>query len=218
MIKVVFCLFFSICNLFANQTIIVGIAGGTGSGKTTLAEKIHTNFPESILINQDSYYKDISHLTLNERKNVNFDHPNSLEFALLSKHLIDLKQGHTVNIPIYDFCSHSRTDKTHKINPSNIIIVEGILLLSINELRDLFDLKIFVDTDSDVRILRRIERDIKERGRILNEIKNQYLTTVKPMHDIFVEPSKKFADIIVNGNEQNTMAISLILAKLSIYK
>jgi uridine kinase len=193
----------------------IAIAGGTGSGKTTLAKKIHEHFPNSILISQDSYYKDLSHLPFESRKINNFDHPNSLEFSLLKKHLIDLKQGLSIEVPCYDFCQHARISKVELINPANIVIVEGILLLSQPELLSLFDLKIFVDTDSDIRVLRRIERDIEERGRDLQNIREQYLATVKPMHDAFVEPSKKFADIIVPAENINDMALSLILAKIS---
>jgi uridine kinase len=181
----------------------IAIAGGTGSGKTTLAKKIHEQFPNSILISQDSYYKDLSHLPFESRKINNFDH------------LIDLKQGLSIEVPYYDFCQHARISKVELINPANIVIVEGILLLSQPELLSLFDLKIFVDTDSDIRVLRRIERDIEERGRDLKNIREQYLATVKPMHDAFVEPSKKFADIIVPAENINDMALSLILAKIS---
>jgi len=193
----------------------VGIAGGTGSGKTTLAQKIHQAFPESILISQDSYYKDISHLPFEERKKTNFDHPNSLEFSLLRQHLVDLKNGQAIEQPIYNFHIHAREKKTERINPAKIVLVEGILLLAIPEVRDLFDIKIFVDTDDDVRILRRIERDMKERSRDFSSVKEQYLKTVKPMHDAFVEPSKKYADIIFPEGGYNKVAISLILAKLS---
>ena len=193
----------------------MGIAGGTGSGKTTLAQKIHQAFPESILISQDSYYKDISHLPFEERKKTNFDHPNSLEFSLLRQHLVDLKNGQAIEQPIYNFHIHAREKKTERINPAKIVLVEGILLLAIPEVRDLFDIKIFVDTDDDVRILRRIERDMKERSRDFSSVKEQYLKTVKPMHDAFVEPSKKYADIIFPEGGYNKVAISLILAKLS---
>ncbi len=210
-------LMFSTATLFANSTIIVAIAGGTGSGKTTLAEKIHTHFPESVLISQDSYYKDITHLSLEERSLTNFDHPNALEFSLLREHLISLREGQSIEVPTYDFSLHARTSKTTLIEPTNIIIVEGILLLAVPEVRDLFDLKVFVDTDSDERVLRRIARDIEERGRTLNSVCWQYLTTVKPMHDAFVEPSKKFADVIIPEGGHNDMAVSLILSKLASY-
>lgn len=206
---------FCTSSLFAGPMMFIGIAGGTGSGKTTLAERIHQKFPGSVLISQDSYYRDISHLSVKERKERNFDHPDSLEFSLLRAHLLDLKEGRSINVPIYDFCEHMRVSETKHIEPANIVIIEGILLLAVSEVRDLFDLKIFVDTDNDERVLRRIERDIKERGRTLDDVKAQYLKTVKPMHDIYVEPSKKFADIIIPEGGYNEIALSLILAKLT---
>lgn len=202
---------------FAQSPIFIGIAGGTGSGKTTLAEKIHEAFPASILICQDSYYRDISHLSLEERAKSNFDHPNSLEFSLLRKHLMDLKNGQGVAQPIYNFHRHAREERTHWIEPAQIVLVEGILLLAMPEIRELLDIKIFVDTDDDVRLLRRIERDMKERSRDFNSIKNQYLLTVKPMHEAFVEPSKKYADVIVPEGGHNQVALDMILSKLRNY-
>lgn len=215
MLKTLLILCFLSVSVFTKPVIFVGIAGGTGSGKTTLAQKIHQVFPESILISQDSYYKDLSHLSFEERKKTNFDHPNSLEFSLLKKHLIDLKNGKAIEQPIYNFHVHAREKQTEKIKPAQIVLVEGILLLSMPEMRDLFDIKIFVDTDDDVRILRRIERDMQERSRDFSSVKEQYLKTVKPMHDAFVEPSKKYADVIFLEGGHNQVAISLILAKLS---
>jgi uridine kinase len=209
----VFCLLS--VSVFAKPTIFVGIAGGTGSGKTTLAEKIHQAFPESVLISQDSYYKDLAHLSFEERGKRNFDHPDSLEFSLLRSHLIDLKNGRAIEQPTYSFSAHAREEKTKRIEPAQIVLVEGILLLAAPEVRDLFDIKIFVDTDDDVRVLRRIERDIKERARDFNSVKEQYLRTVKPMHDAFVEPSKKYADVIFPEGGHNQVAIGLILAKLN---
>ncbi|MBS0585553.1 MAG: uridine kinase [Verrucomicrobia bacterium] len=199
---------------FAKETILVGIAGGTGSGKTTLAEKIHQAFPGSVLLSQDSYYKDLSHLPMEEREKTNFDHPNSLEFSLLRDHLLELKQGRGIEQPTYSFHSYNREKKTVRVEPAEIILVEGILLLAAPEVRDLFDIKIFVDTDDDVRILRRIERDMKERSRDFQSVKTQYLETVKPMHEAFVEPSKKYADVIFPEGGHNQVAISLILARL----
>ncbi len=195
--------------------MLVGIAGGTGSGKTTLAEKIHQAFPGSVLISQDSYYKDLSHLPFEERAKANFDHPHSLEFSLLRKHLLELKNGQPIEQPTYSFHHHAREQRTTLVQPTEIILVEGILLLASPEVRDLFDIKIFVDTDDDVRILRRIERDMKERSRDFASIRNQYLETVKPMHDTFVEPSKKYADVIIPEGGHNQVAMSLILAKLN---
>jgi uridine kinase len=198
------------------QKILVGIAGGTGSGKTTLAQNIQEAFEgKCVLISQDSYYKDLSHLEFEERANVNFDHPDSIDFALLREHLIELKGGRSILQPVYSFVSHSRMDHTHFIEPKDIILVEGILLLAIPEIRELFDVKIFVHTDDDIRMLRRIERDIKERGRSFDSVKEQYLKTVKPMHDLFVEPSKQYADIIVPKGGHNEVAVNLLIAKLN---
>ncbi len=200
---------------FAKPTLFVGIAGGTGSGKTTLAEKIHEAFPAAVLISQDSYYKDQSHLPIEEREKTNFDHPNSLEFSLLKQHLIDLKKGLAIEQPIYSFHTHTREEGSKRVEPVEIVLIEGILLLAVPEIRDLLDIKIFVDTDDDIRILRRIERDMKERSRDFESIREQYLKTVKPMHDAFVEPSKKYADVIVPNGGRNKVAIGLILAKLN---
>jgi len=206
----------SICisGLYA-EPILVGIAGGTGSGKTTLAEKIREAFPkDSVLISQDSYYKDLSHLPFEERAKTNFDHPASLDFALLREHLIDLRKGKNVHCPIYSFHTHNRETGTRFIEPTQLIIVEGILLLAVPEIRELFDVRIFVDTDDDIRLLRRIERDLKERSRDFDSVKRQYIMTVKPMHDAFVMPSKRFADVIIPEGGHNQIALSLILAKL----
>lgn len=211
------CLLFCIVYLpvFAKPPIFVGIAGGTGSGKTTLAEKIQEAFPQSVLISQDCYYKDLSHLSFEERGKTNFDHPNSLEFSLLRQHLLDLKNGQPIEQPTYSFHIHARKKETKWIQPTQIVLVEGILLLAAPEIRDLFDIKIFVDTDSDVRMLRRIERDIKERSRDFNSVKEQYLETVKPMHELFVEPSKKYADVIIPEGRYNPVATNLIVAMLN---
>lgn len=210
-----FALLFCSFSLFASPQILIGIAGGTGSGKTTLAHKIHEAFPNnSVLISQDSYYKNLSHLPFEQRAKTNFDHPHSLDFALLKENLIALKNRHAINVPTYDFSIHTRVSATTHVEPADIIIVEGILLFAAPELQNLFDLKIFVDTDSDVRVLRRIDRDIKERGRDLAGVTHQYLTTVKPMHDTFVEPSKRFADIIIPEGGLNENALALIIARL----
>lgn len=198
-------------SLLALSTILIGIAGGTGSGKTTLAQKIQDAFPaHSVLICQDSYYKDLSHLTIQERAKTNFDHPNSLDFDLLREHLLDLMNGRSIEQPLYNFHTHSREKLTKHVEPAQLILVEGILLFAALELRDLFDLKIFIDTDDDIRLLRRIERDMKERSRDFDSVKQQYLTTVKPMHDAFVEPSKQYADIIVPMQRQNQIALDMI--------
>ncbi|MBX9923953.1 MAG: uridine kinase [Rhabdochlamydiaceae bacterium] len=214
MLKTFLCFCFVSISVFAKSPIFVGIAGGTGSGKTTLAEKIHEKFPGSVLISQDSYYKDRSYLSFAEREKINFDHPDSLEFSLLRKHLIDLKNGDPIEQPTYSFHLHAREKQTTWIEPANIVIVEGILLFATDEVRDLFDIKIFVETDDDVRVLRRIERDMKERSRDFNSVKEQYLNTVKPMHTAFVEPSKKYADIVILEGGRNLVAIDLIVSKL----
>jgi uridine kinase len=207
-----FCIWLS--NLFSTP-ILVGIAGGTGSGKTTLAERIKEAFPEdSILINQDCYYKDLSHLSFDERAKMNFDHPSSLDFSLLCEHLIELKSGRSIQRPVYNFHTHRRESSMQLVEPAHLIIAEGILLLAVPEIRKLFDLKIFVDTDDDIRVLRRIERDMKERSRDFDSVKTQYISSVKPMHDAFVEPSKQYADVIVPEGGYNQIALSLILAKL----
>ncbi len=201
--------------LQATPKVLIGIAGGTGSGKTTLADKIQQAFPvESILISQDSYYKDLSHLAYHERAATNFDHPNSLDFALLHDHLMDLKEGFAVDLPVYNFHIHSREPATKRVYPAQVIIIEGILLFAVPEVRDLFDIKIFIDTDDDIRVLRRIERDLHERSRDFKSVKDQYLTTVKPMHDAFVAPSKKYADLIIPEGGRNDIALGIILAKL----
>ncbi|NGX38358.1 MAG: Uridine kinase [Chlamydiae bacterium] len=205
----------SIQALFAQDHVFIGVAGGTGSGKTTLAEEIQKAFPNSsIIISQDSYYKDLAHLPHEERAKVNFDHPNSLDFEMLKQHLLDLKNGHAIKQPVYNFHTHCCEEETRLIEPAKLIIVEGILLFAMEELRDLFDLKIFVDADDDIRILRRIERDINERSRDFGQVVKQYLTTVKPMHEAFVAPSKKYADVIFPTRGHNQVALDVILAKL----
>lgn len=210
-----FLIVLGIQSLFGNPKILIGIAGGTGSGKTTLAQKILNAFPkDSVLISQDSYYKELSRLPLEERAKANFDHPDSLDFGLLLSHLTALKNGKSIQVPIYNFHVHSRELKTTLVQSSPLIILEGILIFSIPELRDLFDLRIYVDTDDDIRVLRRIERDIKERSRDFDGIKNQYLSTVKPMHDLFVEPSKQYADVIVPRGGHNDVALNMILSKI----
>jgi uridine kinase len=209
------CLSFLVLAQSLSAVIIVGIAGGTGSGKTTLAERIQQAFPhDSVLISQDSYYKDQSHLPFEERCKTNFDHPNSLDFALFAQNIRDLKDGKTIAQPIYSFHTHNRESGQKKIDSQRIVIVEGILLFAVPEIRELCDMKIFVDTDDDIRLLRRIERDIKERSRDLVSVKEQYLATVKPMHDLFVEPSKEFADLIIPRGGHNAVALEMILSQL----
>ncbi len=204
-----------IAPLSANPKRIIGIAGGTGSGKTTLAEKIIDTFgSRAVLIKQDDYYKGLSHLSLEERSLQNFDHPDSLDFELLKQHLCQLKADCPIEVPIYNFCIYDREVSTNTVLPAEIIIIEGILLFAVPEIRDMCDLKIFVDADSDVRLLRRMERDMNERGRNLTSIRDQYLKTVKPMHDAFVEPSKRFADVIISTMKRNDGGVALIISAL----
>lgn len=181
-----------------------------------LARKIQEVYPSrTILISQDSYYKDLGHLSYEQRSQVNFDHPQSLDFEMLRSHLLDLKYDRNVNQPVYNFHTHSRDRQTHLVKPAEIIIVEGILLFAVPEVSELFDLKIFVDADDDIRFLRRMERDIHERSRTIAQVKEQYLHTVKPMHDAFVAPSKQHADVIIPKGGYNEVALGMILAKIN---
>ena len=199
-----------------NKNIIIGIAGGTGSGKKTLAERIieELNEPNIFIIKQDAYYKSYSALSFDERKNINFDHPNAFDTVLLMKHLKNLKNDVPIDLPQYDFTTHLRKKETIPISPHKVIMLEGILIFENKELRNLLDIKIFVDTDADVRILRRIKRDIQERDRTFESVYNQYMKTVRPMHLEFVEPSKKYADIIVPEGGMNIIAIDMIVSKI----
>lgn len=192
--------------------LIIGIAGGTGCGKTTVVNQILNELPEGEVgvISQDSYYKDTTHLSYDERVNINFDHPRSIDFELLENHLKDLKKGIPIHQPVYSFVKHNRTGDTILTHPRKVMIVEGILILTNPELRDMFDIKIFVHADTDERLIRRLKRDISERGRDLDEVLNRYLTTLKPMHDQFIEPMKEYADIIIPNNKHNTVAIDIV--------
>ena len=192
--------------------LIIGIAGGTGCGKTTVVNTILNELPESEVgvISQDSYYKDTSHLSYEERVKINFDHPRSIDFELLEQHLKDLKAGKSINQPVYSFVKHNRTGDIIVTKPRKVIIVEGILILSHAEIRDLFDIKIFVHADSDERLIRRLKRDITERGRDINEVLNRYQITLKPMHQQFIEPMKEYADIIIPNNKYNTVAVDIV--------
>jgi len=204
------------CCATASEKIIIGIAGGSGSGKTTLAKKIIAAFPDhSVLISQDAYYHDLGHLPMEKRSEVNFDHPQSIDFELLKTHLLELKNNSPIDVPVYNFSTHSREPFCQTITPAQVIIVEGILLFAVEEIRDLFDLKIYVDADDDIRVLRRIERDINERGRTFISVRDQYLRTVKPMHDIYVEPSKQFANVIIPSNSRNERALDVIISKIN---
>mmetsp|Transcript_21907 Transcript_21907/g.30858 ORF Transcript_21907/g.30858 Transcript_21907/m.30858 type:complete len:208 (-) Transcript_21907:283-906(-) len=181
--------------------MILGIAGGSGSGKTTLTKKLHEQFGEEnlVILYHDSYYKDITHLTLEERAQTNFDHPDSLDTELLIHHVQELRKGNSIEVPTYDFATHSRTKQVTKVSPRNIIIVEGILIFSNPTLVRQLDLKIYVDSDADIRFIRRLKRDVAERGRTLEDVCSQYQQFVRPMHEKFVEPSKYCADIIVHS-------------------
>lgn len=192
--------------------LIIGIGGGTGCGKTTVVNTILKELPEGEVgvISQDSYYKDTSHLSFEERVKINFDHPRSIDFELLEKHLKDLKEGKSVNQPVYSFVKHNRTGDVIVTQPRKVMIVEGILILSHPEIRDLFDIKIFVHADSDERLIRRLKRDITERGRDINEVLTRYQTTLKPMHQQFIEPMKEYADIIIPNNKYNTVAVDIV--------
>lgn len=193
------------------STIVIGIAGGTGSGKTTLINRIKREFNDEItILSHDFYYRENSHLPLEERAKLNYDHPNSFETGLMVEHIKYLKEGKPIARPVYDFVIHNRKPETVSVEPAKVIIVEGILIFENKELLDLFDIKVFIDTDPDVRIIRRILRDVRERGRSLDSVINQYLTTVKLMHDEFVEPSKKNADIIIPEGGYNKVALQML--------
>lgn len=196
--------------------LVIGIAGGTGSGKTTIAHVIleRVGAHKIALLPHDAYYKDLNHLPPAQRTQVNFDHPNSLDTPLLIDHLIQLKNKEPVDLPVYDFRTHSRTQETKRIEPHRVIIVEGILIFVEPKLRELFDVKIFVDTDPDIRFIRRLERDIAERGRTSETVIKQYLTTVRPMHLEFVEPSKRYADVIIPEGGWNTVAMDMVVARI----
>jgi len=199
------------------NTIIIGIAGGTGSGKTSLAKGILSEYGdgEVAVIEQDSYYNDLSHILYEERVIQNYDHPDSIDIELFESHLQGLLNGESVNVPTYDFSTHVRMDKTATITPHHVIVVEGILTLHYTQLRDLFSIKIFVDTPADIRFIRRLTRDIHERGRTPDSVNKQYLATVRPMHNQFVEPSKYFADLIIPEGGENKVAVDLIRTKIN---
>tara|TARA_Y100001934_G_C12238769_1_gene719228 strand:+ start:42 stop:677 length:636 start_codon:yes stop_codon:yes gene_type:complete len=199
-----------------NNTILIGVSGGTGSGKTTVARNIASEFKknEVVLIQLDSYYKKINHLSFDERSKTNFDHPNAIDFDLLKKDLHNIKQGNSIEIPQYDFKTHTRLDSTTIIDAHHIVIVEGILSLYDQKIRNLMAIKIFVDTDDDIRIIRRLKRDINKRNRSFESVKNQYYNTVRPMHQQFVEPTKKYADIIIPEGGKNPVAIDILRTKI----
>ncbi len=197
--------------------VIIGIAGGTGSGKTTVARAIWraAGDRQVALIPQDAYYRDNTHLSMGERSKVNYDHPDSFDNALLVSHLERLRQGEAVAMPVYDFTAHNRSAFTTPVTPKPVIILEGIMVLVDPQLRALLDIKVFVDTDPDIRILRRLQRDMNERGRTLESVLQQYIASVKPMHEAFIEPSKKYADIIIPEGGQNEVAIGFLTSWVS---
>jgi uridine kinase len=197
------------------KPVVIGIAGGTGSGKTTVTTAIRKQIADKVtLITQDAYYKNYPDLSYEERCKINYDHPETFDTELLIKHIKSLKNTVPISMPVYDYENHLRTEEIEPKKPAPIIIIEGILIFESPHLRDLMDIRIFVDTDADIRILRRIERDINERGRSLNSVIQQYRTTVQPMHIEFVEPTKRYADIIIPEGGYNTIAIDMIVAKI----
>ena len=197
------------------STIIIGIAGGTGSGKTTLTRHLKEHFGGDVtVVGHDSYYKRQEGTTYEERVLQNYDHPSAFDTDLLIQHLRELKAGRSIQCPVYSYVDYNRTDQTVEISPTKVLIVEGVLIFQDPVLREMFDIKIFVETDADERILRRALRDVEERGRTLRSVVNQYLTTVKPMHEQYVEPSRKYADIIVLQGGHNLVALDMIMQRI----
>tara|TARA_R110001632_G_scaffold63318_2_gene151399 strand:- start:59109 stop:59714 length:606 start_codon:yes stop_codon:yes gene_type:complete len=197
--------------------LVIGIAGGTGSGKTTVVNQIINELPEDevCVISQDSYYKATDNLSYEERTKINFDHPRAIDFDLLNKHIAALRAGEIIEQPVYSFVTHNRTKDTIKTHPRKVVIVEGILIFNNKELLDLFDIKIFVHADADERLIRRVRRDITERGRDIEEVLSRYQNTLKPMHQQFIEPTKNFADIIIPNDRYNTVAIDIVRTVIS---
>ncbi|HEV2149154.1 MAG TPA: uridine kinase [Longimicrobiaceae bacterium] len=198
------------------KPFLIGIAGGTGSGKTTVARKIYDSLhlDSAVFLDQDSYYRELDHLPLEERRKVNFDHPDSLDNDLLTEHLQRLIDRRPIAKPVYDFVAHTRAPETQRVIPRDVVLVEGILLFVEPRIRDLFDLKIFVDTEADVRFIRRLRRDLEMRGRTLDSVIEQYLGTVRPMHFEFVEPTKRYADVIIPRGGNNAPGIEVIVARI----
>ena len=204
--------------MHSERPIIIGIAGGTCSGKSSIASILVDEFryTKSInIIKEDDYYKDQSHLPMEERVKTNYDHPLAFDFDLMYDHILALIRGETIEKPTYDYTVHNRSDITEIVHPSDVIIIEGLFFLFTKEIRDLEDIKIFVDTPADIRFIRRLKRDVKERARTIDSITEQYLTTVKPMHDQFLEPTKQYADIIIPQGKSNTVAIDLLKTKIN---
>ena len=199
-----------------NQFLVIGIAGGTGSGKTTLMKNIIGRFGDVVtVLSHDNYYRRHDELTYEERCKINYDEPAALETDLMAYHLDLLRRGESIECPVYDFSQHNRSDETITVKPERVIIVEGILIFENEPLRNLMDIKIFVDTDADVRLCRRIKRDVNKRGRTLESVLTQYQETVKPMHEKYVEPSKKFADIVVPEGGKNLVALDMIMGRIA---
>ncbi len=198
------------------KPLIIGIAGGTGSGKTTVARRIAEALPEAsvVFLDMDGYYRNFAHLPMDERRRINWDHPEAFDLDLFASHLQALSRGEPIDKPVYDFATHLRSSRTERITPADVIVVDGILLFADERIRALFDVKVFVDADPDIRLVRRIQRDMSERDRPLEEILEQYLTTVRPMHQQFVEPGKRYADIILPRGGQNAVAIEMILTTI----
>ncbi len=197
------------------DVLVIGIAGGTGSGKTTLMKRLVERFADVVsVISHDNYYRRLDHLTMEERCKVNYDEPQSLETDLMVQHLTKLRNGEAVDCPMYDFSVHNRSDETIHIEPRRVIIVEGILIFENKQLRDLMDIRIYVDTDADVRLCRRIRRDVNKRGRTLDSVLQQYQETVKPMHEKYVEPTKKYANIVVPEGGKNAVALDMIMGHI----
>lgn len=203
--------------MMRNKPIIIGVTGGSGGGKTSVSKAILSHFPDEkiAMIEHDSYYKDQSHLTFEQRIKTNYDHPFAFDTDLMIEHLKSLIKGEAVDIPIYDYTQHTRSDRTYRQLPQDVFIVEGILVLEDKRLRDLMDIKLFVDTDDDIRIIRRIKRDMEERGRSLDSIITQYQSVVKPMYHQFIEPTKRYADIVIPEGVSNLVAIDLITTKVA---
>lgn len=197
--------------------LIIGIAGGTGSGKTTVVNQILNELPadEVCVISQDSYYKETHHLSYQERTKINFDHPKAIDFELLVTHITNLRKGEIIEQPVYSFVTHDRVIDTLITHPRKVLIIEGILIFNSRELRDLCDIKIFVHADADERLIRRVRRDIEERGRDINEVLSRYQNTLKPMHQQFIEPTKNFADIIIPNDRYNTVAVDIVRTVIS---
>ncbi len=195
--------------------LVIGIAGGTGSGKTTLMNNIMTEFDQKVtVLSHDNYYKRHDELSFEERCNLNYDEPDAIETSLMVEHLKQLRQGQPIDCPVYDFTRHNRSHETIRIVPKEVIIVEGILIFENEQLRDLMDIRLFVDTDADVRLCRRIKRDVTKRGRTLESVLHQYETTVKPMHEKYVEPSKKYANLVIPEGGRNQVALDMIMGRI----